>query len=232
MNKLITIVFLLAVILVGANTLRVEKASTPAAFNKLQFSITDPASDWVIVNKQRPLNPKTYVPTNMVRADVPLRPNITDDESKVSAIINPSLTSMVAAAKKQGIRLDLQSGYRSYESQAKLYGHYVTEQGTALADSMSAKPGYSEHQTGLAIDIGSIDNPSCNVRICFATTAEGYWLAQNAYKYGFIERYPKDKQKITGYEYEPWHLRYVGVSLAKQIHKQNSITMEEFFAMM
>ncbi len=232
MNKLTTITILAVIILVGVNTVQTDEASTPPAFNKQQFSATDPGSAWVIVNKQRPLTPKTYIPTNLVIADVPLRANITDDESKISAIAAPSLKSMVAAAKKQGLQLDLQSGFRSYEFQAKLYGHYVAEQGTALADSLSAKPGYSEHQTGLAVDIGSIANPDCNVRICFATTAEGYWLAQNAYKYGFIERYPKDKQKITDYEYEPWHLRYVGVLLAKQIHDQNSITMEEFFDMM
>ncbi len=232
MNKLITLVFLVAVFLVGVNTLRVDKASTPPVFNKRQFSTTEPSSIWVIVNKQRPLNPKTYIPTNLIIADVPLRTNITDDESKVSVTIVPSLKNMLADAKKQDVSLDLQSGYRSYEFQAKLYGHYVTEQGMAQADSLSAKPGYSEHQTGLAVDIGSIANPGCNVRICFATTDEGKWLAQNAYKYGFIERYPKAKQKITGYEYEPWHLRYVGVSLAKQIHEQDSITMEEFFDMM
>ena len=128
---------------------------------------------------------------------------------------------MQADAKALGLNIPLVSGYRSYETQENLYNKYVKKDGEKKANTYSAKPGESEHQTGLAFDIGSVDRS-------FANTIEAKWLAENAYLYGFIIRYPKDKEEITGYNYEPWHLRYVGQELAKYL-KKNNLTLEEYY---
>ncbi len=188
-----------------------------------------PSSALVVVNKQRPLNPKTYAPADLKVPNIPLRSNITDEEKQVSGVITPSLEAMVAAASEQGISINLQSGYRSYAFQAKLHDEYEMQQGQAVADSQSAQAGYSEHQTGLAVDLGDVSNPSCDVRNCFATTSAGKWLTADAYKYGFILRYPLGKQSITGYTYEPWHFRYVGDKLAKSMRTNRVNTLEQYF---
>jgi D-alanyl-D-alanine carboxypeptidase len=122
----------------------------------------------------------------------------------------------------------LSSGYRSYDYQVGLYNGYVKSQGQATADTQSARPGYSEHQTGLAVDIEPASK-KCELDACFADTPEGKWLVANAYKYGFILRYTQDKTAVTGYAYEPWHFRYVGTPLATEMHNQNVATLEEFF---
>lgn len=136
---------------------------------------------------------------------------------------------MAAAAKTDGLVLTLESGYRSYNLQVSLYNRYVAEQGQAVADTQSARPGYSEHQSGLATDLGGTTNPSCNVEQCYAGTPEGKWIAANAYKYGFIIRYPLGKDSVTGYEYEPWHVRYVGIDASQEMHSRGVLTLEEFF---
>lgn len=207
-----------------------QKAKAPT-FDKSAHSLTDPASLWVIVNKNRPLNPKTYTPADLVIPNIPMRSNITSVEEHVSAVMAPALEAMVAAAKQQGLNLNLQSGYRSYQFQVDLYNQYVQSEGQAEADTFSARPGYSEHQTGLAADLGGTSDPTCNVAQCFANTSEGKWLAANAYLYGFIIRYPKSFENITGYEYEPWHVRYVGKALAGQMHKTGIQTLEQFFGL-
>ncbi len=190
-------------------------------------SATNPASISVIVNKTHPLNPLTYTPAQLVVPNIPLRSNITDNEKQVSSVMAPALEAMVSAAKQQGVLINLRSGYRSYALQQKLYNYYVQTQGQAQADMYSAKPGYSEHQTGLAVDLGDVNVPSCNVQDCFADTAAGKWLDTNAYKYGFILRYPNGKQGATGYAYEPWHYRYVGTVLATKMYKQHIPTLEQ-----
>jgi len=103
----------------------------------------------------------------------------------------------------------------------------VSSQGRAQTDASSARPGHSEHQTGLAADIEPASR-QCEVQNCFADTPEGQWLAVNAYKYGFIVRYQKDTQNLTGYEYEPWHIRYVGLSLANEVQRTHK-TLEQTF---
>ncbi len=127
---------------------------------------------------------------------------------------------MKAAASRQGMTLYICSGYRSYWTQDALYRRYCAEDGRAAADTYSARPGYSEHQTGLAIDLNDVtDN--------FGNSREGKWVAAHCHEYGFIIRYPKGKQKITGYMYEPWHVRYVGVKLATKLH-DSGLTLEEY----
>ena len=140
--------------------------------------------------------------------------------------VNPeakaALDKMFAAAKaEQNLKMWVCSGFRSYTVQKSLYNSYVRRDGAKAADRYSARPGYSEHQTGLAFDINYADYR-------FKNTAEAKWLAANAYKYGFILRYPEGKESITGYMYEPWHYRYVGVESAKKIF-DSGLTLEEYF---
>lgn len=125
-----------------------------------------------------------------------------------------------AAAAAEGYDISLLSGYRSYETQKRLYNNYVATYGQAEADTFSAKPGTSEHQTGLAMDVGWIDDS-------YGDTPSGKWLAANCYKYGFIIRYPKDKESITGYKYEPWHIRYLGTDIAKDVY-ESGLCLEEY----
>lgn len=192
-------------------------------------AISNPASLSVIVNKKHPLHPRMYTPHDLIVPNLALRDNITDGEKQVVAAVAPQLQLLSEAAQKDGLALDVESAYRSYEFQDKLYNTYVGSQGQTTADRYSAKPGYSEHQTGLAVDVGNAKDSGCNVKACFADTVEAAWLAKNAHVYGFIIRYPKGKDSITGYAYEPWHLRYVGTSLARNIYRLNSVTLEEYF---
>lgn len=128
--------------------------------------------------------------------------------------------AMVAAAKKDGISLWIISGYRSYDTQEAIYNRYVNDNGQEEADTYSARPGHSEHQTGLAFDINEIS-------YSFGETAAGKWVAENAAQYGFIIRYPQSKQHITGYIYEPWHLRYLGTELAMDVY-ESGLCLEEY----
>ena len=131
-----------------------------------------------------------------------------------------ALYKMQADASALGYDLTLISGHRSYEQQAQIYNSYVSQYGEAAANRFSARPGESEHQTGLAFDVGQIKNS-------FGDTPAGQWLDENCAKYGFIIRYPEGKEEITGYQYEPWHIRYVGIEHAQYI-MENGITLEEY----
>lgn len=198
-------------------------------FNKTKYSVSEPGSIWQVVNKQR-LLPTSYVPANLVTANIPLRIDPNEEQMHISQIINDQLKKMTDDAAKQGFKLVLASGYRSASYQDGLYNSYVADKGQAYADATSARPGASEHQTGLAVDLSAGDK-SCELEKCFGETQEGKWLATNGYRYGFIVRYPQGKTNITGYDYEPWHLRYVGVPLATEMHKQKISTLEEFFGL-
>ena len=126
-------------------------------------------------------------------------------------------------AKALGLNLWIQSGYRSYSRQESIYNSYVLNDGQLNADTYSARPGHSEHQTGLAFDLNSIDDS-------FTYTNEGIWVNNNCYRYGFIIRYPKEKENITGYMHESWHLRYVGTELASKLYNNGDwITLEEYY---
>jgi D-alanyl-D-alanine carboxypeptidase len=196
-------------------------------FNKSQYSLTDPTSIWVIVNKQHQLNPKDYVPQDLVFPSVPLR--VPGNESmQLRSVTATALEKMFADAKVDGIDLMLSSGYRSYTYQVGLYNGYVQSMGQAAADTQSARPGYSEHQTGFAADVEPVSK-NCELEQCFGDTPEGKWVQANSYKYGFIVRYTAGNQSITGYEAEPWHIRYIGVSLATEMHNTNVQTLEQFF---
>ena len=131
-----------------------------------------------------------------------------------------ALMEMFQAAKADGISLTVVSGYRSYERQNTLYNNYVARDGAEAADTYSARAGHSEHQTGLAFDLNSLEES-------FGETKEGIWLREHCWEYGFIIRYPKGKEDITGYMYEPWHVRYLGKSTAKSVF-ESGLCLEEY----
>ncbi len=206
-----------------------SSSSVPAAsggFDKNQYSINDPASLWVIVNKGRVL-PSDYTPANLVAPSVPLRLSADNSEMHLRQDASAAMVKLFTAAANDGLHLMLASGYRSYSEQTNVYNAEVQNNGQTVADQESARPGHSEHQTGLAADLEPASR-NCELSACFADTPEGKWLEANAYKYGFVIRYQKDKANQTGYTYEPWHIRYVGLSLAEQISKTGQ-TLEQFF---
>ena len=144
-----------------------------------------------------------------------------DYGSGLSDITASAFNEMASAAAEDGISLWIISGYRSYATQKSTYNYFVNDRGVEQADRASARPGHSEHQTGLAIDVNTTSD-------YFANTPEAEWLSDNCYKYGFIIRYPEGKEEITGYKYEPWHIRFVGVGKAEKITK-SGLTLEEYY---
>lgn len=161
----------------------------------------------LIVNKKHPL-PKDYAPGE-------------------DAAARAAFDEMVAEASQLGHKLTAFSTYRSFEYQTTLYNRYVERDGKEAADRYSARPGYSEHQTGLAFDIGEANKEQHWASESFGETEAGKWVASNAHRYGFILRYPKGKEAITGYMHESWHFRYVGKGIAEEIFKRN-VTLEEY----
>ena len=154
----------------------------------------------MIVNKTYSL-PETYAPQL--------------DETALAAF-----EKMKQSAAADGLNLFISSGYRSYEYQENLYNKYAAERGSSAADEVSARPGHSEHQSGLCMDINSTE-------FSFADTEVAKWLDEHCAEYGFIIRFPQGKEEITGYEYEPWHIRYVGEEVAKEI-TQKGMCLEEY----
>lgn len=205
----------------GAGDIKLE------GFDNNMFKLDQPGSPWWVVNKKRPL-PAGYAPSDLAVPNVKLRLNASAEQMQYSQSASPALKEMFDAAAGEGIILVFGSGYRSETLQRQFYNQYVAQDGQAAADRYSARPGTSEHQTGLSFD-ATANNGACHLEICFAGTPEGAWLAANAYKYGFIIRYPEGKEDVTGYQYEPWHMRYVGKELAGEMHRTGVQTMEEFF---
>jgi D-alanyl-D-alanine carboxypeptidase len=193
-------------------------------FDRAARSVDDPASLWVVSNKRRPLQPIEYAPADIVRVQVPYT-----NEPFLRAEAAAAVEALFAAAEAEaGLRLQSLSTYRSYSTQVRVYNDIVANRGQDYANRRSARPGHSEHQTGLAIDIGSIP-ASCAFDPCFGTTPHGEWLAANAWRFGFLLRYPEGLTPITGFDYEPWHFRYVGPELAAELHETGIRTLEEFF---
>lgn len=175
-------------------------------------TIEDPKSLEVLVNKYYAL-PKGYAPDDLVDVEG-------ESMRKVAA---ENMKKMAKDMRDNGLTINMISGYRSESTQKSLYNRYASSDGQEEADTYSARPSHSEHQTGLAMDIS--DN--WNLYEGFEDTPEFRWLSDNAYKYGFILRFKKDKVYMTGYIYEPWHYRYVGEKIAKIIHDED-ITYEEY----
>lgn len=205
---------------------RKTEQQSETSFDKSKYSVSEPGSLWWVVNKKRPL-PDGYRPTDLVVPSVTLRLSSGEEQMQLRKDTAAALEQMLAAAKQAGYDLYLASGFRSATYQKQLYDGYVARDGQAEADKYSARPGTSEHQTGMTADVGRPDG-KCELEICFGDTPEGKWVAEHAHEYGFIVRYPQGKESITTYQYEPWHLRYVGKDLAAELKKTGQ-TMEEFF---
>ena len=202
--------------------------TTEHGFDKSQLPLDEASSIWVVVNKGNKL-PSSYRPADLTVPAVALGKSSALEEMHLRSEAAKYLRSMFSHAKQDAVNLILLSGFRSHALQEAVYGNYASAFGVSQADTFSARAGHSEHQTGLAADIGA-QNRRCELDICFKDTAEGRWLAANAHRFGYIIRYQENTQKITGYQFEPWHLRYVGVDLANQIYV-SKLTMEEFFGL-
>lgn len=178
----------------------------------------------ILVNKEHPVD-RDYKPDDLtkIRDYVPDRSETT---RYMRAEAAEAFGMLVDKAAEDGVVIKMTTAYRSYDFQKILFDSYVQKEGEEKANTFSAKPGQSEHQTGLAVDVSS---PSVDYQLSddYGKTKEGKWLADHAHRFGFILRFPKGKEDITGYRYEPWHLRYVGLIAAKEIHDQN-ITLEEY----
>ncbi|MGG3283908.1 M15 family metallopeptidase [Paenibacillus solani] len=188
-------------------------------------TVTNLSSTVVLVNKQRNL-PANYIPQDLVVPNIPFSFSGSSPKKQMRKIAANALENLFAAAKKDGIDLKAVSGYRSYATQKAIFQRNASIKGEAVANKTSAHPGQSEHQTGLTMDISSA-SVGYALEQSFGNTKEGKWLKANAPKYGFIIRYGKDQEKITGYSYEPWHVRYVGVYIAGEISKRH-LTLEEY----
>jgi len=204
--------------------------TTPAVVEQTKVSppVVEPSPNWpalltnaqassltVVVNKKHKL-PNDYVPDLTPVTGGQMRPEAAQ-----------AMTSMLFKANEAGVPMKVISSYRSYSTQVSTYNKWVAQSGQAQADTFSARPGHSEHQTGLAADLGMPDG-SCNLEICFGNTAQGKWLAENAASYGFIIRYESDAQSITGYQYEPWHVRYIGVDVATSVVNSGQ-TLDQYY---
>ena len=198
---------------------KIDKGTTSKGFKITEINGVTYIDDVMMVNKTYSL-PSDYMPVDTVES--PEGKTNTCNKC-INKIAYKSFLNMQADAKALGLNIYIASGYRPYVSQNKIYNNYIKRDGKKAADTYSARPGYSEHQSSYAFDLNSINDS-------FAKTDEGKWVNNNAYLYGFIIRFPKGKDRITGYKYEPWHLRYVGYDLAKKLYNNGDwISLEEYF---
>ncbi|WP_254678626.1 D-alanyl-D-alanine carboxypeptidase family protein [Arthrobacter sp. 24S4-2] len=202
--------------------------TSPAAGLAKQYSLTDPASPWLVVNKHRPLSPADYVPADLVQPNIALA--VSGEAAQLNSTTAAAAEQMFAAAAQDGVSMTLASGYRSYATQVATYNSYVASRGQAEADTASARPGFSEHQTGWAFDIGD-GGGACGFQPCFAEQPAAVWAKANANRFGFVVRYPWMLHEITGYYYEPWHLRFIGVEAAADMANRGIATLEEYFGL-
>lgn len=179
------------------------------------YTLDQARDSLLVINKKHALPPE-YVPELTTWNGVTLRAEAMESYKK-----------LISSAKSSGVSLTAISSFRSYVDQEKLFNGYVKEDGQEKAETYSARPGHSEHQSGLAVDIG-LPSGNCNLMTCMANTKEGKWLAENAHTFGFIVRYPEDKVEETGYQFEPWHIRFVGTEVAKSIF-ESGYTMDAFY---
>ncbi|AGT31914.1 peptidase M15 [Geobacillus genomosp. 3] len=192
-----------------------------------QKVIMNPDNILVLVNKEQSL-PPGYKPADLVVPRVLFSFEDPKAEKRhMRAEAAAALEEMFAAARRDGIELVAVSAYRSYERQRVIFAEEVRQKGEEKAVQVVAYPGQSEHQTGLAVDISS-RSAGYQLTEAFGATKEGQWVAAHAHEYGFIIRYPKGKEAVTGYQYEPWHLRYVGQKAAA-VMKERGLTLEEYF---
>ncbi|MGM0920437.1 MAG: D-alanyl-D-alanine carboxypeptidase family protein [Bacillota bacterium] len=202
------------------------KKQSPNNNNESIQVVAQPHSIPVLINKTLSL-PENFKPQNLVYPNVAFIFSEKNEKRMLRKEAATALEQLFIGAKKDGVTLLGVSAYRSYATQKALFDRYVAKDGYEKARTYSALPGTSEHQTGLAIDVTGGDG-KCAAEDCFGGTKEAVWLDQHASQYGYIIRYPKGKENITGYKYEPWHLRYVGKDVAATVSGQK-ITLEEYF---
>ncbi|GKX30880.1 hypothetical protein SH1V18_33600 [Vallitalea longa] len=188
--------------------------------------VTNPSDIHVLVNKERNL-PSDYKPDDLIKPDIKFSFEGENEKRYLREAAAHALEELVAEANQEGIEIVGVSGFRSYSKQNSIFNYNVNKRGYEAANKISAKPGQSEHQTGLAIDV-SCAGVGYALQERFGKLEEGKWLAENAHKFGFIIRYEKGKEDITGYQYEPWHIRYLGKDIAEDIYEKG-ITYEEYF---
>ena len=205
------------------------QAKPVTIFDPPKYSIDEADSIWVVVNKQRQISPLKYQPTNLVFPAFP-KPKVQNPFGlQLREAAATATVEMASAMAEEGIgTLILNSGFRTYKNQQGLYNRTRDTRGLAVAEKLSARPGHSEHQLGLAADF-SVKGQGCVIMACFGNTDAGKWLAENAHEHGFVLRYPKGYRAITGFQYEPWHYRYVGVELSTEMRTKGIKTLEEFW---
>ena len=197
-----------------------------AAGNAPCISLSDPGRIWVVVNKARPLAPE-FTPTGLVST----RLQTTTTAGSLRAEPAEAINALAAGLADAGAGvLGANNAYRSYGMQENTYSRHVSATGQQAAEEVSARPGYSEHQTGLALDVVSCSSGCGGIR-AFGGTAESAWVNAHAWEYGYIVRYAEGETPITGYAPEPWHLRYIGPELAAAYHAGGYTTLEEFFGL-
>lgn len=239
-----TVAILLAIVLGSADSgtvaSAVESASpSPTASAPTSGTVRDPIklsvdkynSLWVVVNKQRPLSPLKYVPKNLTKP--PFKFSATHNPYGV-VLTKDAGIALVAMAKAMAVEgggtLVASSGYRSYLTQVDVHTRQVARFGLKAGEALAARPGYSEHQTGLAVDVYAAGQ-GCRIYTCFANTVAGKWLANNAHRFGFVLRYQQNQAAITGYQFEPWHFRYVGIELSTAFKKSGKKSLEAYFGL-
>lgn len=196
----------------------VSKGTTSKGFSIQEIDGATYIDGHLIANKTYAL-PGGFIPTN---PDQPVN-NADRSSTCLDKTLMSAWKSMLKDASANGLNIYIASGYRSYNYQVNVYNRYVKSDGASVADTYSSRPGYSEHQTGLCFDLNSIEDS-------FQYTDEGKWVNDNCYKYGFCIRFPKNKDAYTGYKYESWHLRYVGVDLATKLYNNGDwLSLEEYF---
>ncbi|WP_040205779.1 M15 family metallopeptidase [Neobacillus jeddahensis] len=211
---------------VSDQSVEIEKSSPVNQSNNTnQLAGSRDEDMMVLVNKEHAL-PDTGRPTDLVYPNVQFIFSEKNEKRMLRKEAAEAIEALFKGAKDDGITLLGVSAYRSYETQKNVFDNYVHRDGQQKAMTYSAVPGHSEHETGLAIDVTGGDG-RCAAEDCFGGTNEAQWLAGHAAEYGFIIRYPKGKDSITGYKYEPWHIRYVGKSAAVEIASKG-ITLEEY----
>lgn len=200
------------------------------AYSLPRAQLSNPASEFVIVNKHNPITPSNFTPANLVA----VKSSESLDNFRDVELSEPAARALEAMAREmfeQGEgRMELNSGYRSFSTQEKLFERFASQQGLSQALLKAAKPGFSEHQTGLAADI-SFPSQGCAIMTCFGNTPAGKWIAENAWKHGFIVRYKQETEMITGYSYEPWHLRFVGYEVARLYAKNGMNNLEALWGL-
>ncbi len=218
-NKLVGIIVILGtIIFIGGNNPLVGLSNHKETY--LNKTNANGSKYLMLVNKKNPLG-LNYEPANLVKPNVKFLSDTSDESRYMDETAAKALEELFQVAKSENITLIGSSAYRSYKSQVKVLKDEINSKGVDYANKYVAKPGKSEHQSGLSIDV-------TNEARCFdKTSPEARWVANNAHRFGFILRYPEGKEEITGYNYEPWHIRYVGKEAAKEIYDKG-ITLEEY----